>query len=104
MRREVNLDPNCTYGFTRSAEPVVLYVGPLASLDERIASHFPIFGHVDYWRLEEEARRSWVVETWVDYYRKELGMSPGYSLPPGYYLRSEERRGGKECRSRWSLY
>ena len=30
--------------------------------------------------------------------------SGAFALPPGIQLRSEERRVGKECRSRWSPY
>ena len=32
------------------------------------------------------------------------GKSESYAIVPDYYNRSEERRVGKECRSRWSPY
>ena len=39
----------------------------------------------------------------VDYY-DQLHAAPGRPSDRGYQVRSEERRVGKECRSRWSPY
>src|SRR2546426_12821603 len=47
-------------------------------------------------------------KTWPQTYsdRREWDFTSGEDLanPGGAYLRSEERRVGKECRSRWSPY
>ena len=43
---------------------------------------------------------SWVM-TWADFRQNPGSLSLGATLP---LLRSEERRVGKECRSRWSPY
>ena len=36
--------------------------------------------------------------------RPEAGAAGGWGAPPVWKVRSEERRVGKECRSRWSPY
>ena len=42
---------------------------------------------------------------WIsEYYLSSLFESAALMLPPGGRFRSEERRVGKECRSRWSPY
>ena len=38
------------------------------------------------------------------YYNKFLAYRSGFSYNTNFQLRSEERRVGKECRSRWSPY
>jgi hypothetical protein len=86
MRREVNLDPKSTFGFLGSADVVVLYVGPLASLNEAVASHFETFGHVDDQHFNAFARSSELVMALVDNYRRRAGWSSGSGLPSGYYL------------------
>ena len=86
MIREVNLDPKRLLGFIRTVDIVVLYVGPEATIDERIAAHFETFGHVDDRQLEQEARSLWPVEIWVRAHRARLGLSYGLGLPRGHYL------------------
>ena len=49
------------------------------------------------------------IDTWFCFtVQEEVGLrgaaSMAYALDPGFAMRSEERRVGKECRSRWSPY
>ena len=87
MRREVNLDPRSTFDLIGSAETVVIYVGPLATLDNDIAAHFETFGHVDSQCLDDFARSSELATALVNRFFR--GNGAGWSAPPtpcGYYL------------------
>ncbi len=76
MRREVLHDLNSTRTFARSADVVVLYVGPSTSLDETIASHF------DTEAYESQEFSGGLVHG----NRQKLGLPPGYDVLCGYYL------------------
>ena len=52
----------------------------------------------------EIARRLGLSRNTVAKYADAEDMSPAAPLPQEQQLRSEERRVGKECRSRWSPY
>src|SRR3712207_9590768 len=57
----------------------------------------------------EVIRRRWVVERTFAWILRNRRMSRDYEFLPEtgealIYVRSEERRVGKECRSRWSPY
>src|SRR5579885_1359189 len=63
------------------------------------------------WRLKGHAERAFYrwLASWAMAVRKPSDLGPqysddGYDLPPLTMTRSEERRVGKECRSRWSPY
>src|SRR5258708_27066309 len=87
MRQEINLDPKSTFGLIGSDETVVVYVGPLATLDNGIAAHFKTFGHVDSQCLEDFARSSELATALVDRFFR--GNGAGWSAPPsprGDYL------------------
>src|SRR5688572_33148569 len=60
-------------------------------------------GWQDYWRrlLTNGAR---IVSGWSDAYEVDFSGGGGGGDRPVVVSRSEERRVGKECRSRWSPY
>ena len=87
MRREVNLDPKSTFGLIGSDEIVVVYVGPLATLDNDIAAQFETFGRADSQCLDDFARSSELATALVSRFFR--GNGAGWSAPPtpcGYYL------------------
>ncbi|SRR6266536_2057478 len=89
MMREIDIDPVILYRLTRSTEQLMLYVGPVASMDERIASHFEAFAQTDYERLENAALSSpWqiVLQSWAEVHREALKLPKGPTLPAGYIL------------------
>ena len=55
-------------------------------------------------KLREEETRKFVANAFRDGALKTMGTEIDKLMPPISLLRSEERRVGKECRSRWSPY
>src|SRR2546426_9468207 len=85
----------CSY---RGLEPTYqIGEGAYTKIPARSHALFPV-AHYEFvwahevWDLTDE------VEPYFEHYLNH------YILPDGNFLRSEERRVGKECRSRWSPY
>src|SRR5580704_13188724 len=73
-------------------------------LTEHYLKHGPEFGHItklEYLRLAQQLRDAPVGGPILESRRPD-GEFSRFDRRHGYFGRSEERRVGKECRSRWS--
>src|SRR2546425_4303115 len=82
---------------------------PVSALEPfRIANRYGLFAMMTRGRYEIEFQGSDDGQTWLVYpYRfkpQDPAKAPGIYAPYQPRFRSEERRVGKECRSRWSPY